>query len=217
MAERAEPRHETAQVLRLFPSFVWKARLPAEVFAAVNPPAIDQIQVLRRSLPALRPGQSWQSGHGLHEMEGFGGLIACIRAAATEVLALLEITHEGCEITGCWANVYARGAAHGMHSHPNNYLSGVYYVQVSEGANTINFHDPRMQTAILRPPVRQLTAENTDQVVVRVEEGTLLVFPAWLQHSVDANRGTRERISMSFNLMFSSYTDSMSRPLWSGA
>jgi uncharacterized protein (TIGR02466 family) len=65
--------------------------------------------------------------------------------------------------------------------------------------------------------VRQLTAENTDQVVVRVEEGTLLVFPAWLQHSVDANRSTRERISISFNFMFSSYTESMSRPLWSGA
>lgn len=217
MAERAEARQETAQVLRLFPSFVWKARLPAEVRAAVSPRAIDQIQALRRSLPALRTGQSWQSGHGLHEMEGFGGLIARIRAAATDVLAFLEITHEGFEIPGCWANVYARGAAHRMHSHPNNYLSGVYYVQVCAGANTINFHDPRMQTAILRPPVRQLTAENTDQVVVRVEEGTLLVFPAWLQHSVDANRSTRERISISFNFMFSSYTESMSRPLWSGA
>ena len=56
------------------------------------------------------------------------------------------------------------GAGHRMHSHPNNFLSGVYYVQTHEGADSINFHDPRPQTGIIRPPVTGLTAENTDQV-----------------------------------------------------
>ncbi len=55
------------------------------------------------------------------------------------------------------------GAGHGMHSHPNNFRSGVYYVQTHEGADSINFHDPRPQTGIIRPPVTGLTAENTDQ------------------------------------------------------
>ena len=74
-----------------------------------------------------------------------------------------------------------------MHHHPNNFLSGVYYVRTHPGADTINFHDPRNQSGIIRPPVVELTAENTDQVVVRVKDGTMLVFPAYLQHSVDAN------------------------------
>ena len=60
----------------------------------------------------------------------------------------------------------------------------------------------------------QLTAENTDQVVVKVTNGTLLVFPSYLEHSVDANMGEEERISISFNIMFSSFTKKLSKPLW---
>lgn len=128
----------------------------------------------------------------------------------------LKIGLQAFEITGCWANVHGRGASHGVHNHPNNFLSGVYCVQTQEGADTINFHDPRVQTAIIRPPVTQLTADNTDQVVVRVRNGTLLLFPAWLPHSVDPNRSDRERMNISFNIMFSAYSATMSPPLWGG-
>jgi ectoine hydroxylase-related dioxygenase (phytanoyl-CoA dioxygenase family) len=62
--------------------------------------------------------------------------------------------------------------------------------------------------------VVELTAENSDQVVVNVGSGTLLVFPSYLQHSVDANAADAERVSISFNLMFSDFTRSLSKPLW---
>jgi uncharacterized protein (TIGR02466 family) len=101
-----------------------------------------------------------------------------------------------------------------MHSHPNNFLSGVYYLRTATGADTINFHDPRPQTGVIRPPVQALTAENTDQVVLRVEDGTLLLFPAYLAHSVDANASAEERVSISFNLMFPAFTEALARPMW---
>ena len=82
------------------------------------------------------------------------------------------------------------------------------------GTDAINFHDPRSQTGIIRPPVTALTAENTDQVVVRVSNGTLLLFPSFLQHSVDINTSDAERISISFNIMFSSFTEHLAQPLW---
>ena len=94
------------------------------------------------------------------------------------------------------------------------FLSGVYYVRTHPGTDTMNFHDPRNQAGVIRPPVVELTAENTDQVVVRVKNGTLLVFPSYLQHSVDANMSEEERISISFNIMFSSFTENLSKPLW---
>ena len=90
----------------------------------------------------------------------------------------------------------------------------MYYVRTRPGADTVNFHDPRNQAGIIRPPVAELTAENTDQVVVRVEDGTLLIFPSYLQHSVDANASEEERISISFNIMFSAFTENLSKPLW---
>ncbi|WP_369122664.1 putative 2OG-Fe(II) oxygenase [Paraburkholderia piptadeniae] len=55
--------------------------------------------------------------------------------------------------------------------------------------------------AIFRPPVTELSSHNTDQVVVKVSDGTLLVFPAWLPHSVSVNTSARTRISVSFNQM----------------
>ena len=101
-----------------------------------------------------------------------------------------------------------------MHGHPNNFLSSVYCVRTHKRAETINFHDPRSQMEIIKPPVTKLTAENTDQVVVKVKNGTILLFPSWLAHSVDTNRSDEARISVSFNVMFSAYAEKMSKPLW---
>ena len=53
-----------------------------------------------------------------------------------------------------------------------------------------------------------------DRVVVRVGNGTLLVFPSYLHHSVDANASGETRVSVSFNLMFSAFTTAINKPLW---
>jgi ectoine hydroxylase-related dioxygenase (phytanoyl-CoA dioxygenase family) len=42
----------------------------------------------------------------------------------------------------------------------------------------------------------------------------LLLFPARLVHSVDANRSAEQRISVSFNMMFRTYAEIMSKPMW---
>jgi uncharacterized protein (TIGR02466 family) len=205
-----------ARVLRMFPTFLWRAELAPEVCAPINERIARTLREIGAPLGDLKPGESWQSNHGLHRCEPFLGLIDHIMAAADAVLGHLRIAGARCAITGCWANLSAPGARHGTHSHPNNYLSGVYYVHTQDGADTINFHDPRPQVAIMRPPVDELTAENTDQVVVKVKPGTLLLFPAWLLHSVDANRSDGVRVSLAFNLMFASYAKTMGKPLWEG-
>ncbi|MFB3081171.1 MAG: 2OG-Fe(II) oxygenase family protein, partial [Nitrosomonadaceae bacterium] len=133
---------------------------------------------------------------------------------AKTVLRFLKVSYDAVEITGCWANINSTGASHAIHSHPNNFLSGVYYVQTQAGADTINFHDPRPQTGIIRPPITELTAQNTDQVVVNVSKGTLLMFPAYLCHSVSRNESDNLRINISFNLMFSLFAENLSEPLW---
>ncbi|MEA3277260.1 MAG: 2OG-Fe(II) oxygenase family protein, partial [Pseudomonadota bacterium] len=164
--------------------------------------------------PSQAPGTAWQSRPDLHLRPELSGLVDCIRQAVESILDFLKIYHGGVEITGCWANVNAPGTAHGIHSHPNNYLSGVYYVRTPPGADSINLHDPRVQAGIIRPPVTALTAQNTDMVVIHVQPGRLLVFPAWLQHSVSANAAESERVSVSFNVMFTDYTRAMGPPLW---
>lgn len=198
----------------MFPTLVWKIQLKAEVRDAIDAEILATLERMRRDLPKLEHGQGWQSEHTLHERREFQGLATCVSNAAKSVLRFLRIGDQAIEITGCWANVLAEGATHKAHSHPNNFLSGVYYVRTYPGTDTINFHDPRNQTSVIRPPVVELTAENTDQVVVRLANGTLLMFPSYLEHSVDANMSEEERISISFNVMFSSFTENLSKPLW---
>jgi uncharacterized protein (TIGR02466 family) len=205
---------DTQEVVRLFPTFVWKWRLGSEARAPIQRAIFEKLSELRVGLPEVATGQVWQSRHGLHALAELAPLVLHLRRGVEQVLAFLRSGGARIEITGLWANIAARGGAIAMHSHPNNFLSGVYYAQVQRGADTINFHDPRQQAAVMRPPVTELTAYNTDQVVVQVEEGTMVIFPAWLAHSVDANRSDRERISVSFNVMFSSFAETMSQPLW---
>ncbi len=214
MTKDNEPWIEASDVTAMFPTLVWKLQLKADLRETMEARILAALEGIRRDLPRPAPGQGWQSAQTLHEREEFRDLVAFVDHAAKGILRFLRIGYDAIEITGCWANVLANGAAHKAHSHPNNFLSGVYYVRAHPGTETLNFHDPRHQAGVIRPPVVELTAENTDQVVVRVKNGTLLVFPSYLQHSVDANMSEEERISISFNIMFSSFTENLSKPLW---
>ncbi len=209
----AEPDLEHSDVYSLFPTLVWKTDLERAVYAPINAQVVPLLQTLLNDR-AIAEGESWQSAVGLHKRIDLQQLVSVIEGTTRRILRFLHIASDGFEITGCWASVNAPGASHRIHSHPNNYLSGVYYAQVQPGADTINFHDPRPQTALLRPPITELTGQNTDQVVVSVATGTLLMFPSWLAHSVDANRSAKERISISFNVLFRAFAETLAKPMW---
>jgi uncharacterized protein (TIGR02466 family) len=210
-------RWAQSDVIPMFPTLVWKIELERELHEAIAARIPPLLARLRKDSPPLAPRQGWQSMQDLHTREECRELVSCVNRAAAGVLRFLRIGAEDIEITGCWATILGPGAEHGMHCHPNSYLSGVYYLSTRPGADAINFHDPRSQAGIIRPPVRELTGENTDQVVVRVKDGTLLLFPSYLQHSVPANSSSEERTSISFNIMFSQFTETLTRPLWSPA
>ena len=200
-----------SEILSLFPTFVWETRLAPKVWRSLNGRIKDHLDTL---IPDLTVGQSWQSSHDLHRLTEFEELAQCINSTAASVLEFLKIDCRDVEITACWATVNAPGRGHAAHAHPNSYFSGVYYAQTQAGADTINFHDPRSQMGVIRPPVTELIAANADQALVRVSDGTLLFFPSWLQHSVDTKYSEKNRISVSFNLIFSEYTEQLYKPLW---
>jgi uncharacterized protein (TIGR02466 family) len=213
--QRARTGRSDSDVFSLFPTFVWKQLWMPELVARVNASILQCIESANPQR-TLEPGTSWQSDPDLHERPGMADFVAQVCASAVPVLRFLELADVDIEMTGCWINLNAPGAGHAVHTHPNTYLSGVYYVQTAYGANTVNFHDPRPQTSVLRPPVTGLGSHNADQVVVLVEDGVLLLFPAYLPHSVAPNTSDRLRISVSFNLMFAQFTKRMSAPQWSG-
>jgi len=204
----------SSDVIPMFPTLVWKAQLEPQLGTRIDAKMLAALARMRKLAPPLSPGHGWQSAQDLHTLAEFQDLAACVRQAVAGALRFLKVGYDAFEITACWATVLATGAAHPIHHHPNNYLSAVYYLRIHRGADTINFHDPRGQTGIIRPPVMALTPYNTDHVVVKVQKGTLLVFPSYLQHSVSPNASEAERVSISFNIMFSDFTRQITKPLW---
>jgi uncharacterized protein (TIGR02466 family) len=209
----SETSFRAPEMLALFPTFVWKADLAPEEFQPLNSGILQALAGLGAPLGGLAPGANWQSDHILHRNPAFAPLTGRIESAAAQVLDTLHIS-QPLTITGCWANVNAPGTGHRLHSHRNNFLSGAYYVQVQQGADSINFFDPKPQAGVIRPAAARPTEYNTEVAMVRVSTGSLILFPAWLQHAVDANRSQRLRISLSFNLMFPHFAEEMARPGW---
>lgn len=109
-----------------------------------------------------------------------------------------------------WANVNRPGDANQLHCHPGAYWSGVYYpdpggAEKTTGGGELVLEDPRYPGAYMALPDLLLkTADGgamTSQVMIRPEKGVLVLFPAWLRHSVRPHRGDRERVSIALNLM----------------
>ena len=100
------------------------------------------------------------------------------------------------EITGMWANMLKKGDSHPPHTHSNNVLSGVYYL---ESGAPIQFFDPRPQASVLHPNLEYTTFDNSSMMQFNSEKGIGLIFPSWLQHWVPTTN--KDRISISWNII----------------
>jgi len=164
-------------------------------------------------LPPLKSCQSWQTGGDFHAGEEMRDLAAFFLEASVGVLEYMDIVDEPVSITGCWATLSAAGARHAPVSHPNNFLTGVYCVGAEKGVE-VNFTDPRPQRYVMVPQRHDGTLVLARLEGVRLEEGTLALFPAWLEHWLEPSDG--QRVTIEFNVMFPTYIASMTRPMWPG-
>ena len=216
VATTQAPSVDSTEIVPLFPTLVWKMQLSRSTYEPINAKIKAKLLEIAQATPGLSPGGKLQTDQTLHHLPEFRELSEIIHGAATGVLDFLKIIYESIELTGCWANISPPGDGHRPHTHPNNYLSGVYYVQTQEGANTISFDDPRPQTNIIAPATTAITDENAGQIHITTRDGLLMFFPAWLQHQVPRNQSRQARISIAFNIMFSRFGETMSQPKWEG-
>lgn len=210
------PSIDSTEIVPLFPTLVWKVQLSPDTFEPLNESIKSKLREIASATPGLAPNGKLQTDQTLHHLAEFRALKNIIEMTAASVLDFLRIVYESIELTGCWANISPPGDGHKPHTHPNNYLSGVYYVQTQNGADTISFDDPRPQTNVIAPLTSATTDENAGQIHITTRNGMLLLFPSWLQHQVPPNRSASARISVAFNIMFSKFGETMARPKWEG-
>jgi uncharacterized protein (TIGR02466 family) len=147
---------------------------------------------------------AWRSANKLFVDEPFAGLAARIGAFVTTEVALDLHLVNGIQVgmTEMWANVTPTGGRHRRHHHGTAYFSGVYYVAAGPDSGALVLHDPRDGAPILSRHWELSTALTplTDPApAVTARAGDLHVFHAWVQHEVQVNRSSEDRISISFN------------------
>ncbi|MFK7954984.1 MAG: 2OG-Fe(II) oxygenase family protein [Lysobacterales bacterium] len=207
------PLAET-RVLPLFPTYVWYATLADSACEPINKQILERLGAMQSKSDRSR--QLLQTGQDMHLDPALSGLLPFIDGAARGALDFMKIRYSGFSITGCWANQSESGLGHKPHCHPNNFLSGVYYVAVPKGGDSITFHDPRPQPNVFMPPTTELTNDNAGTMTIGVKTGTLVVFPSWLHHSVEPNQANATRTSIAFNIMFDDFAQDISPPMWQG-
>ena len=111
-----------------------------------------------------------------------------------------EYNSDKIKITAMWSIINKKGSFNIQHNHPNAYLSAAYYVKVPKNSGNIKFFDPREQKNTRYPKVKNYTDTSAVITEITPKEGDLLIFPAYLYHSVGENLSEHDRIIVSFNV-----------------
>ena len=102
--------------------------------------------------------------------------------------------------SGMWAIINKKGNLNNEHIHPNSNLSAAYYVKAPKDCGDFMVSNPNAISRNIFPKREIPTELNRLIAKHKVEEGDLLIFPAYLPHQVLPNESDEDRIVISFNL-----------------
>jgi len=175
---------------KLFPTNIFKVSdfMPEE----------DLYQMKYEVMKDYSPRHRWQTTYNLHELEPFKRFSNQVMAHAGLIMDELTTMYDDMEITGMWANVLKKGESHDVHSHSNNWLSGVYYLEGNESAG-IAFLDPRPAASVFQPHC-YASIDNSHLIKYPATTNQIYFFPSWLLHYVPTVMNDKERISVAFNI-----------------
>ncbi len=111
-----------------------------------------------------------------------------------------DIEKQETKISSMWAIINKGGAANARHHHGNSAISAAYYVRAPKNSGDIVFYDPRPAPIYYHPNSKNVNSLNAMVNSVSPVEGALVLFPSYLDHSVNANLSDEERIVISFNI-----------------
>ena len=103
-------------------------------------------------------------------------------------------------INNMWAIINTGGSTNLRHQHGNSTISGAYYVRAPINSGDIVFYDPRPAPVYSHPNVVKPNSLNAQVNRISPKEGALILFPSYLDHSVNENHSNDERIVISFNI-----------------
>jgi uncharacterized protein (TIGR02466 family) len=164
-------------------------------------------------MPYLEDEKSWKdsftprshihfTNSNLHKMSMFAPIQNFIQTNLELVMENLGFEPK-IQMTGMWGTRHLADQYHHRHNHGNSFLAGIYYLNgngKNSGTTFYNVHRSFTQIIPAVKTFRKMRHEWNHPF----EEGTLLIFPSWLEHSTSPNNlkiTNSVRHILSFNSM----------------
>jgi uncharacterized protein (TIGR02466 family) len=208
VAPAAEDAVVRVELLRLFPTWVYScARGPVHLHEGLERLARRLMEDPRHGTRRTNVG-GWHSAGDLFERaepvvaEFRDQMRAHVQAYLNHFRPEERRREDSFRLRG-WINVNRAGDSNRLHCHPGCFVSATYYVRVPPGmrGGRIVFRDPRGPAVAMyeTPGIELPWVGDGVGVPLAPSTGRLLLFPSWLEHSVEPFEGPGERVSIAFN------------------
>ena len=101
-------------------------------------------------------------------------------------------------ITTSWINYNTKNTHHHVHSHPNSFISGVFYIKSEKEKDFIEFMVN--DNTITFSEIKNFNVFNSTHWTIPITNGLLFLFPSNLKHCVKNHVYDYTRTSLSFNV-----------------
>ena len=115
-----------------------------------------------------------------------------------------DLSEYNLHYTEMWVQEFAKqgGGHHEGHIHYDNHISGFYFLKCSEKTSFPIFHDPRSAKIMSDLPMKNQLEINFSSPYINYKPvpGTLILFPAFLEHSFTYDLGIEPFRFIHFNI-----------------
>lgn len=190
--------------ITLYSTPIWKSEYPN--FGEKKEDFLKILTDFRNKNQTIEPAKSnvfgYQSPPTLHFVEELRLIFEYVCQMGFKAVDDLDFVDCDIFLTSAWLNVNdSRQCMNNEHVHSDTF-SGVFYLKAPEGSGKLVIQNPSMnrmwQGTTLVEQKNEVTAQS---VKIEPEEGTIILFPSYLSHSVETNDHDDERISISFNII----------------
>ena len=186
-----------------FSTPVWTSKI--EYYEKINDDMLGYIMNLQKIDPVgiIKSNfKGWHSKDFNLKDKAPANFIATIKKNINKTLSDMDwdLVSQSVKISSMWAIINEKSAWNQKHQHSNSDISAAYYVEAYDNCGDIVFYDPRPSRVYKHPRAKSPNELNATVNSIKPETGMLVLFPSYLDHSVNANLSNKKRIVISFNL-----------------
>lgn len=144
----------------------------------------------------------YQTG-GIQNSKEFQKLIGKLQSIINKNLDAYAFDHKlEIKVRNAWLNINSNGNKNRPHVHPCSEFACVYYLKTPEDCGNLVLikNSTYRMDGIADLPVKETNILNCDSFFVGPIENRFVMFPSYIEHLVEENKSTEDRISLSFNL-----------------